>query len=136
MSETRSLFTDYCFTILSDNAALRGRASSLSPSRRSDYPTTGADATQRARTLRTITSKRRSSDRTSFARLHECPDHDTDEPTDDRAEDGDNKELAPDSTAEVTDRKEAQRYDHRLESGGKNGANRPRDNPNENIIQA
>jgi len=74
--------------------------------------------------------------RAPFARLHECPDHDTDEPTNDRAEDSDNEELAADATAEVTDRKEAQRYDNGLESGGKNGANRPRDNPNENVVQA
>ena len=103
---------------------------------RPDYPATSADTTQRARNLRTITSMRRSPDRAAFARLHERPDHEADESADDCAEDADNKELAPDSTAEVTDRKEAQRYDDRLESGGKNGANRPRDNPDENVIQA
>ncbi len=75
----------------------------------------------------------RSANRAAFARLHERADHEADQAADDRAEQGDDEKLAPDSAAQVTDRKEAQRDDEGFKTGGQDGANRPRDNPDENV---
>jgi hypothetical protein len=73
--------------------------------------------------------------RSAPAGLNDRPDAQADEPANDRAENCDDQKLTPDSTAQVTDRKEPQRDDERFKAGREDGTNRTRDYSDKHVAQ-